>query len=33
MKVLDETGCIKIRLKGRSFAEVKDALIDFTFCK
>ncbi len=33
MKVLDETGYIKNRLKGKTFAEVKDSLIDFTFCK
>ena len=33
MKVLDETGYIKNRLKGKSFAEAKGDLIDFRFCK
>ncbi|MCR4666622.1 MAG: ABC transporter substrate-binding protein [Desulfovibrio sp.] len=32
MKVLDETGYIKNKLKGKTFSDVKDSLIDFRFC-
>ena len=33
MQVLDETGYIKNRLKGKSFDQVKDQLIDWRFCR
>ena len=33
MKVLDETGYLKGSLKGKTFEQVKDSVLDMSFCK